>query len=61
VSRQCPQCRRIMDFTVASCDGCQLSFFSTPSKPKDLTEICVKIAAAAFAASGLIVAILSRY
>jgi hypothetical protein len=61
MSRQCPKCRKIIDFTAASCDGCQLSFFNTPSKPKDLTDICVRIAGAAFVATGLIVVILSRY
>jgi hypothetical protein len=61
VSKQCPQCRNIVDFKAASCDGCRLTFFHTPSKPKDLTDICVRIAGAAFVATGLIVAILSSH
>jgi len=61
MSRQCPQCRKIVDFKAASCDGCRLSFFSTPAKRKDFTGICVRIAGAAFVATALIVAILSSH
>jgi hypothetical protein len=61
MSKQCPQCRTIVDFKAHSCNGCRLSFFNTPSKPKDFTYICVRIAGAAFVVTGLIVAILSSH
>jgi len=61
VSKLCPQCRKIVDFKAASCNGCRLSFFSTLSKRKDFTDICVRIAGAAFVATALIVAILSSH
>jgi hypothetical protein len=58
--KQCPQCKKIMEIKVAICNGCRLSFFYTPSKPKDLTSLCVRIAAAAFVASGVVLAVLLR-
>ena len=59
--RQCPVCRKIIDFKAASCDGCHLSFFSTPAKPKDLTYICVRIAGATLVATVLLAATLLRH
>jgi hypothetical protein len=58
--KQCPQCKEIMEIKVAICDGCRLSFFHTSSNPKDLTSLCVRIAAAAFVASGVVIAFLLR-
>jgi hypothetical protein len=55
--KQCPQCRRIVDFTVASCDSCDLAFFEIRPTPKDLTDICVRIAGVVLIAAAVIVTI----
>ena len=44
MKRQCPQCRKTLDFTVAKCENCQMKFFETPEPPRDLADICIPIA-----------------
>jgi hypothetical protein len=53
----CPQCRKVLDSTVPSCDGCDFIFFKKPSAPKDLTKLCVGIAGGAFLVAIVIAAL----
>ena len=46
MKRQCPGCRKTLDFTVAKCEHCQMTFFETAAPPKDLADICIPIAGA---------------
>jgi hypothetical protein len=57
MKKQCPKCRKIVDFAVSSCDGCQLAFFGTRPVPKDLTNICMTIGGVVFIAASVIVTI----
>jgi len=51
MKRQCPQCRKTVDFTAAKCENCQMKFFETPEPPKDLADICIPIAGAVLVAA----------
>ena len=44
MKRVCPGCRKTIDFTLAKCENCQITFFETPETPKDLADICIPIA-----------------
>ena len=44
MKRQCPGCRKTIDFNVAKCEHCQMTFFATAEPPKDLADVCIPIA-----------------
>ena len=44
MKKQCPQCRKTIEFAAATCENCQMIFFKTPEQPKDLADICIPIA-----------------
>lgn len=51
MKRQCPGCRKTIDFTAAKCENCQMTFFETAAPPQDLADICIPIAAAVLIAA----------
>ena len=51
MKRQCPQCRKTVDFTAATCENCQMKFFETAEPPKDLADLCIPIAGAVLIAA----------
>ena len=54
----CPQCRKIVDFTAASCQNCRMSYIATQEPAKDFADICITIGGAVLiAAIGVIVTI----
>lgn len=58
MKKVCPQCRKIVDFTAASCENCRMSFRETPAPAKDFADICITIGGAVLiAAIGAIVTI----
>jgi hypothetical protein len=58
MKRLCPQCRKTVDFAAPTCENCQMRFFDTPDRPKDLFDLCIPIAGAVLiAAIGAFVAI----
>ena len=42
MSRQCPSCRAIVDFSSSKCAGCGLKFFTPGTRPS-LSATCLRI------------------
>ena len=51
MKRQCPGCRKTLDFTVAKCENCEMTFFETAAPPRDLADVCIPIAGAVLIAA----------
>jgi hypothetical protein len=61
MKKLCPQCRKIVDFTAASCDGCHYAFVKTRSAPKHLAGICLRIGGLALIASVIVLTIVLHH
>ena len=43
MSRQCPSCRTIVDFSSAKCTECGLKFFSPAGRRSSFSATCLRI------------------
>ena len=61
MKKLCPQCRKIVDFTAASCDGCYYAFVKIRAVPKTLAGICLRIGGLVFVASMIVLTIVLHH